>query len=123
LPNIEYAASSGIALVGTQFASQFETEKILRQHQAYRPAKRLSLKLLQPIQGGNHKSRRGCGPASLREQWQTNALFDFGQQVCAALVGPNDRRPQQALGPIEQHQPMHLAGEANAQNLWVTCLA
>jgi hypothetical protein len=57
----------------------------------------------------------GAVPALLREQGQPDAPFDFGRQVGAALVGPDDRRPQQALALVEQHQPMHLAGEADVQ--------
>jgi hypothetical protein len=119
LPNVGKAAGGGIAFVGAQFAGQLETEKILRQHPGCSPFKRLRFKLLQPVQGGDRKSRRGWGPALLGEEGSPDALFDFGQQLCAALVGPDDRWPQQALVLVEQHQAMHLAGKADAQDFWV----
>jgi hypothetical protein len=77
----------------------------------------LSLKLLQPVQRGDRKAGRGCGAASLREQGAPDVPFDFGQKTGAALVGPDNRRAQQALGLVEQHQAVHLAREADAQGL------
>src|SRR5262245_59527015 len=52
---------------------------------------------------------------------QNGFLADFGidgiHLRLAALIAPDERRPNDAIGIIQQDQPVHLAGKADASNV------
>ena len=55
-------------------------------------------------------------PVSATSSRRPDALLDLGALLPGALVVPEDRRAQDAVGVVERDEAVHLAGEADARD-------
>ena len=88
---------------------------VLGQHHVRDPRVVLRLVLAQPQRAsGAVKPVSARLPVSCDEPVEADALLDLRALRAGALVVPEDRRADRAVGGIERDQPVHLAREADA---------
>jgi hypothetical protein len=71
----------------------------------------LRLVLAQPQQLGRREAGQRAVAGQLDEPVEADAFLDLGAFLAGALVVPEDRRPDGAVGGVERDQPVHLPRE------------
>ena len=106
-----------IRLVERVLAGESQPEVVLGQKDVGRPAPHLRLVVADPDELGGREAGQGVVAGHLDQPLGTDRRPDRVALGGGPLVVPQDRRPEHAIRRVEQHEPVHLAGEADRHDV------
>ena len=108
---VEQERAGAIRLVEGVSAGQPEPDVVLRQQDVRDPRPDVRFVVADPDELGRREAGQGVIAGDLDEPFRTHRPADLVARVGGPLVVPQDRRPQDPVGVIEQDRAVHLAGQ------------
>ena len=114
---VEQDGPRPIGLVEGVLAGEPEPHVVLGQENVRHPAPDLRLVVADPDQLRCREARQGVIAGDLDEPLRADGLPDHVALGGRALVVPEDGRPQDGIGPVQEHESVHLTGQPDRGDL------
>ena len=113
LGDVEEQRPGRVGGVDRALARQAQAHVVLRQQHVPDALVHVRLVVPQPEELRRREPRERAVARQLDQPREADALLDLRALGGGALVVPEDRGPQHAVGRVERDEPVHLAGEAD----------
>ena len=115
--HVEQQRAGGVRGVGRALAGELEPHVVLRQQHARDARVRVRLVVAQPQDLRRLEAGERGIAGQLEQPLRADALGDLVALGRGALVVPQQRRADHRAARVEEHGPVHLAGEAEPDDL------
>ncbi len=114
LHHIEHRHAGRIRNIARQFAGQTKADVVLGQQHMAHALEIFRFVIAHPKQLGQRKSGEHRIGRPRQNIFHARRAIDEIDLLLAALVAPDQRRPNHLMRVIQNHQPVHLAGKSDA---------